>query len=178
MDSFNEYTPVKSNDKLEQIYNDFNVNKTVSNLLNFLPIKEEDGNKIYNNIYANDNSTIVAVYRDDGNNTPLTLTDETGSGLNINKKKGIIITDRDIKFDNRTIEFTGTIISTKNISTTGSKITINYDEALVKNFVDQYNLFSIFNSGSLAGDVTSIKLDNGDIDTLSLIKNNGWRIEK
>lgn len=170
MDSFNEYTPAKSNNKLEQIYNDFNVNKSVINLIDIGSAEKE--------IYTDKNNIIVAVYKDDGNHTPLILTDETGSGVNINKKKGIIITDRDIKFDNRTIEFTGTIISTKSISTTGSKITINYDEALVKNFVDQYNLFSIFNSGSLAGDVTSIKLDNGDIDTLSLIKNNGWRIEK
>ena len=171
LDSFNDYSTDANNEKLLQVYNAFTVNKTVSMLIN-MPDR---------NIFPNEDSNIiVAAYKNDSSNTPLRLTDESGSGVNIDGKKGLIVTDKNIILDGD-ISFTGTILTTGNITTTaGSNISIKYDGSLVKGLVGEYDFQNIFNvSSSATTQITSIKM-NGyvDINASSLIKNNGWRITK
>lgn len=172
MDSFNGYATDANNEKLLQVYNAVTVNKTVGNSVNISTDSSED-------IDGTDSDTIVKVYKDN-DSTPLSLTDEDGSGVNIDRKKGIIVTDKNIILDGD-ISFTGTILTTGNIQTTaGSSIIINYDGALVKGLVGKYGLQDIFNvSNSSDTQIASIKMNgNKDIDASSLIKNNGWRITK
>lgn len=172
MDSFNGYATDANNEKLLQVYNAVTVNKTVGNSVNISTDSIED-------IDGTDSDTIVKVYKDN-DSTPLRLTDEDSSGVNIDGKKGIIVTDKNIILDGD-ISFTGTILTTGNIQTTaGSSIFINYDGALVKGLVGQYGLQDIFNvSNSSDTQIASVKMNgNEDIDASSLIKNNGWRITK
>ena len=176
MDSFNGYATDANNEKLLQVYNAVTVNKTVGNSVNISTPDPNEGS------YGTDSDTIVKVYKDN-DRTPLRLTDEDSSGINIDRKKGIIVTDKNIILDGD-ISFTGTILTTGNITTTaGSNISIKYDGALVKGLVGEYGLQNIFNvSNSSDTQVTSIKMkigdENKDIDASSLIKNNGWRITK
>ncbi|MNN12094.1 hypothetical protein D3C76_1186430 [compost metagenome] len=173
MDSFNGYATDANNEKLLQVYNAVTVNKTVGNSVNMSTPDPNEGSD------GTDSDTIVKVYKDN-DRTPLRLTDEDSSGVNIDGKKGIIVTDKNIILDGD-ISFTGTILTTGNIQTTAeSSIIINYDGALVKGLVGQYGLQDIFNvSNSSDTQIASIKMNgNKDIDASSLIKNNGWRITK
>jgi hypothetical protein len=173
MDSFNGYATDANNEKLLQVYNAVTVNKTVGNSVNMSTPDPNEGSD------GTDSDTIVKVYKDN-DRTPLRLTDEDSSGVNIDEKKGIIVTDKNIILDGD-ISFTGTILTTGNIQTTAeSSIIINYDGALVKGLVGKYGLQDIFNvSNSSDTQIASIKMNgNKDIDASSLIKNNGWRITK
>ncbi|MBL4933357.1 hypothetical protein [Clostridium paridis] len=161
---------------LLQKYNASTVEKDVTNLIN-----------ISGDIFRQDGDTIVGVYHNKAN--PILLSDSSAprtgysNVININGKKGIIITDSDIVFDNKDLNFTGTIITTRDISTLAgadevNNISINYDGNLVKELVNKYNLESIFNtSDSGKTQIGSIELNNSnEINTNDLIKTNEWTI--
>ena len=177
MGNFNTNSADASTALLEK-YNASTVEKDVANLIN-----------ISGDILKQDGDTIVGVFHDKTN--PILLSDSSApkagysNVININGKKGIIITDSDIVFDNKDLNFTGTIITTKDISTLAgadnvNDISINYDGNLVKELINQYNLEGIFNtSNSGSTQIGSIEFNNNnEFNTNDLIKTNEWRILK
>jgi hypothetical protein len=169
----------QANDPLLQKYNSMIVDKTVSNLTNFADNADDENH---------DNDIIEVKYIQDEGTRPILLGDATSINssnqyskvMNINNKKGIIITNCDVVFDSKNINFTGTIISTKNISfLQGSHVQINYDGKLVQELISRYNLQSIFNSDkTINSQITGIVGTTENIDYSSCITSNYWRINR
>ncbi len=151
--------------------------KPVSSYINLNEYGEKD-------IKENSDDYVVAIYNQNSTNIkPILLSDYNGSNssyadvVNINNKKGIIITNGDVEFDNKKINFTGTIISMKDMITMGGRIDINYDGNVVRDLIKQYELEDIFYS--INADIIGTEINNGiNIDSKESIKNNYWKIVK
>lgn len=162
-------------DPLMYVYNKMKVNKNVSNLIDISKYNEK-------NVKVNDTSNIVAIYNSTSGK-PILLSDTNGSSvdyldkINIDQKKGIIISNTDIMIDSD-VTFTGTIITTGNIYTAdGKTINIKYDGAVIQDLVNKYDLESIFNtSKSITAQLSAI--GTGSISAKDFIHNSNWRIKK
>ncbi|MBK1810491.1 hypothetical protein JHL18_07570 [Clostridium sp. YIM B02505] len=188
MGSFNNSDIIgtdQANDPLLQKYNAMIVDKTVSNLTNFPDNAEhsDDVNGIIEEEYIHSGVTRPILL---GDPTSINSLNQYSKVININNKRGIIITNCDVVFDNKNLNFTGTIITTKNISfLQGSHVQIDYDGKLVQKLISTYNLQALFNSGKTINSqitgitgITRAGEATENIDYSSCIRSDYWRINR
>lgn len=170
----------KVTDRVEKFDNAINMVGPLEssiNIKNNISKFEEDKDLIYLNNEKGNSDSRNTLHITKGSNNYISP-DNSQITLKKGEGNGIIITDRDVVIDSD-IKFTGTIITTGNLSLKdGKTLDVTYDEEYLKNLIgNNYKDFKDVFIGNPDSNYEIVKSDNSlDSYMDSLVKRNNWEV--